>query len=82
MRMMGDMQELDLPENCRLILPDKDDLMKFSIMIKPDTGYWKGASYTFTFDVNDQYPYKPPKVKCIEKVTVVIAELTASICYR
>lgn len=66
--MMGDMQELDLPDNCKLILPNKDDLMRFSISVKPDAGYWKGATYTFSFEISDHYPYKAPKVKCLEKV--------------
>eukprot|EP00474_Spongospora_subterranea_P010795 CRZ11253.1 hypothetical protein [Spongospora subterranea] len=80
MRMMGDMQELDLPFNCKLNLPDKDDLMNFSVVIQPDAGYWKGARYTFAFEVSDQYPYKPPKVRCLEKIWHPNIDLQGAVC--
>ncbi|CEP00621.1 UBC core domain-containing protein [Plasmodiophora brassicae] len=80
MRMMGDMQELDLPDNCKLILPNKDDLMRFSISVKPDAGYWKGATYTFSFEISDHYPYKAPKVKCLEKIWHPNIDLNGAVC--
>lgn len=32
------------------------------------TGMYKGGSYKFTFNVSEEYPHKPPKVKCVPKV--------------
>jgi ubiquitin-protein ligase len=31
---------------------------------------WQGGVYEFTFNVPNDYPFKEPKVKCIDKVRV------------
>lgn len=33
------------------------------VQVKPDSGFWKGASYHFTFTIPALYPHDPPKVK-------------------
>jgi|NOAtaT_7_FD_contig_31_8173971_length_594_multi_6_in_0_out_0_2 hypothetical protein len=68
LRMQIDMSELDLPETCKLSLDSAENIMSFRITIKPDTGFWKGASYSFKIDVSDNYPHKPPKVVCEDPV--------------
>lgn len=30
---------------------------------------YKGASFKFTFAIEQDYPHKPPKVKCVPKVS-------------
>lgn len=30
--------------------------------VKPDSGFWTGASYHFTFTIPALYPHDPPKV--------------------
>jgi len=30
---------------------------------------YKGGSFKFTFDISEDYPHKPPKVKCVPKVS-------------
>ena len=62
------MSEIELPYNARLTIPNKENLQTFRVAITPDNGYWKGATYSFKFVIPDNYPYKPPKVTCIEKV--------------
>lgn len=32
-------------------------------------GMYKGASFKFTFAIEQDYPHKPPKVKCVPKVS-------------
>ena len=32
------------------------------------TGMYKGAAFKFTFVIEQDYPHKPPKVKCVPKV--------------
>lgn len=34
-----------------------------TLQVKPDSGYWKGASYDFTFTIPALYPHDPPKVR-------------------
>jgi len=64
LRVQTDLDELELPNNARLILIDPENIQKFKVSITPDAGYWKGATYSFTFAFPDDYPMKPPKVKC------------------
>jgi hypothetical protein len=40
LRIQTDMGELELPANCTLHLPNKEDLMNFEVSITPDDGFW------------------------------------------
>eukprot|EP00475_Leptophrys_vorax_P045906 TRINITY_DN9692_c0_g1_i2.p1 TRINITY_DN9692_c0_g1~~TRINITY_DN9692_c0_g1_i2.p1 ORF type:complete len:115 (-),score=30.05 TRINITY_DN9692_c0_g1_i2:59-403(-) len=77
-RMQIDMNEIDLPENVTLQLPNEQDLMNFKVTIRPDQGYWKGAGYTFRIAVPDTYPHKPPKVVCED--LVIHKDVSSSAC--
>ena len=35
-------------------------------------GMYKGAAFKFTFAIEQDYPHKPPKVKCVPKVGVSV----------
>lgn len=37
-------------------------LLVFVRQVQPDSGFWKGASYNFTFTIPALYPHDPPKV--------------------
>eukprot|EP01083_Nonionella_stella_P017301 48390_1 len=67
-RVQVDLDELELPHNDKLNLPNKDNLQQFSVAVTPDSGYWRGATYTFNFVIPENYPYKPPKVTRSEKI--------------
>ena len=69
-RMQSDMANLELPENVKLSLPDKDDIMNFFVTVQPRNGYWRTATFQFKFTVPDDYPYTPPKITCQDKVCV------------
>ncbi len=40
LRIQSDMSDLELPENCTMHLPNKEDLMNFEVSITPDDGFW------------------------------------------
>ena len=42
--------------------PSPSDLTKFFVVVAPDSGFWKGATYQFSFNIPPDYPHKPPKV--------------------
>ena len=46
----------------------RDDLLNFTITIRPDEGYYRGGTFTFSFAVPPLYPHEPPKVRCAHKV--------------
>eukprot|EP01084_Bolivina_argentea_P272514 464016_1 len=79
-RVQTDLDELELPGNCKIELPDKQNLQVFHIVIKVDGGYWKGGKYSFKFDIPDNYPYKPPKVTLIEKIYHPNIDLNGNVC--
>merc|ERR1712079_247649 len=61
-RVQLDLDELECPQNAQLILPDPNNLQKIQVAVVPDSGYWKGATYTSDLAFPNDYPYKPPKV--------------------
>merc|ERR1719150_657520 len=68
LRLQIDFQDLELPSNCKLKIPDKEKLQTFYIEVKPDTGLRQGGTYTFKFIVPDDYPHKAPKVTLEERI--------------
>lgn len=48
--------------------------------VSPDTGYWRGATYLFTFTVPPHYPHSPPKVECKTKIYHPNIDLQGKVC--
>jgi len=63
-RIQKDITELDSGKVATVSFPNPNDLTLFNIDVKPDSGYWKGAQYNFTFTIPALYPHEPPKVHC------------------
>lgn len=63
-----DIAELDAGTIAEVKFPDPNNLTQFEVDVKPDSGYWAGARYTFSFKIPDSYPHEPPKVVCIQKI--------------
>ena len=36
------------------------------------TGMYKGGTFKFTVNINNNYPHEPPKVKCVPKVRLAL----------
>mmetsp|Transcript_30202 Transcript_30202/g.56406 ORF Transcript_30202/g.56406 Transcript_30202/m.56406 type:complete len:182 (-) Transcript_30202:310-855(-) len=70
MRMQADMAVLELPSFVKLNQDDvkSQKLTDFRLSIAPQDGYWKGAEFRFRYQVPEAYPYKPPKIKCLDKI--------------
>jgi ubiquitin-conjugating enzyme E2 M len=60
--------------------PDPNDLTFFKVIVKPDTGYWKGATYDFTFTIPAHYPHEPPKVECLTLIYHPNIDLQGKVC--
>jgi hypothetical protein len=43
LRMQADMEGIEIPENAKLEMLDKDALMNFNVVIRPTVGYWSGG---------------------------------------
>jgi ubiquitin-conjugating enzyme E2 M len=75
-----DIGELDGGKVANIAFPNKNDLTYFTVSISPDSGYWKGATYVFSFAIPPHYPHSPPKVECQTKIYHPNIDLQGKVC--
>ena len=75
-----DIAELDGGKVAKIDFPNPNDLTTFKVSITPDTGFWKGATYLFTFQIPDHYPHTPPKVHCETRIYHPNINLEGKVC--
>jgi ubiquitin-conjugating enzyme E2 M len=75
-----DIGELDGGKVANIAFPNKNDLTYFTVSISPDSGYWKGATYVFSFAIPPHYPHSPPKVECKTKIYHPNIDLQGKVC--
>ncbi|KAL1971428.1 hypothetical protein VTN31DRAFT_2360 [Thermomyces dupontii] len=80
LRVQHDLQELSLSSTMKTIFPNPDDILNFNLIIEPDEGMYKGGSFTFTFNINQNFPHDPPKVKCTQKIYHPNIDLEGNVC--
>eukprot|EP01102_Stenamoeba_stenopodia_P022385 TRINITY_DN9300_c0_g1_i1.p1 TRINITY_DN9300_c0_g1~~TRINITY_DN9300_c0_g1_i1.p1 ORF type:complete len:204 (-),score=65.94 TRINITY_DN9300_c0_g1_i1:74-685(-) len=68
LRAQKDISEMDPIPGAKLEFPNKDDLLNFTVNLRPTDGLFKGAEYQFEVKVPYDYPYTPPKVKCLTPI--------------
>jgi ubiquitin-conjugating enzyme E2 M len=76
----ADIAELDSGKVATINFPNPNDLTSFDVVISPDSGYWKQATYHFTFTIPDHYPHSPPKVECKTKIYHPNIDLEGKVC--
>ena len=69
-----------LPRTVTITFPIEDDKMNFSIIVKPNSGFYKGGIFKFAVNINDNYPIDPPKVKCVPKIYHPNIDLQGNVC--
>ncbi len=57
-----------LPSSCKLEFKDVDDLRMFTVIIKPEEGFWKGGQFVFIVTIPPEYNLRPPSVACHTKI--------------
>jgi ubiquitin-conjugating enzyme E2 M len=77
---VADIGELDGGKVATIDFPNPNDLTNFDVSISPDTGYWAGAIYHFTFSIPPHYPHSPPKVDCNTKIYHPNIDLQGKVC--
>ena len=77
---ISDIAELDGGNVATIEFPNPNDLTAFDVRICPDSGYWQGATYHFSFNVPSHYPHEPPKVECHTKIYHPNIDLQGKVC--
>jgi ubiquitin-conjugating enzyme E2 M len=67
-RLENEIKTLETLSNIIFIPSPDNDLFSFTIAITAEEGYWKGGTCSFCFDIPQNYPFKAPKIKCIERI--------------
>lgn len=79
-RVQKDVNELDIPSSIQVSFPDPDDLMNFQLSLSPEEGYYSSGTFDFTITVPEDYPHKPPKVKCTTLIYHPNIDLQGNVC--
>ncbi|CAG7559645.1 unnamed protein product [Fusarium equiseti] len=72
--------ELSLGSTMKTEFPDPDDILNFVLTIDPDEGMYRGGRFTFDFNINQNFPHEPPKVRCREKIYHPNIDLEGKVC--
>lgn len=79
-RVQKDVNELDIPPSIQVTFPTPDNLMTFDLTLSPEEGYYMSGAFCFTVNVPQDYPHKPPKVKCNTRVYHPNIDIEGNVC--
>ncbi|ROV98519.1 hypothetical protein VSDG_04265 [Cytospora chrysosperma] len=80
LRVQKDLSELSLGGTMRTEFPDADNILKFVLTIEPDEGMYRGGQFHFDFDINQNFPHEPPKVRCTQRIYHPNIDLEGKVC--
>ncbi|KAB8342874.1 hypothetical protein FH972_022471 [Carpinus fangiana] len=76
----SDLSELSLGSTMKTSFADPENILNFVLSIEPDEGMYKGGAFDFSFNINQNFPHDPPKVKCTKKIYHPNIDLEGNVC--
>jgi len=80
LRVESDIASLEMPNYCSITPYDPKTWQELTVTIKPDRGFWQGATYNFKFTFPPKYPFNPPKVRLQEKIYHPNIDYEGAVC--
>jgi len=80
LRAQKDIAEMDVPHGCKVEFKDPNDIMNFQLTIIPTDGLYEKATFVFSINIPNTYPYDPPKVHCDTLVYHPNIDLEGHVC--
>jgi len=80
LRAQKDIAEMDVPHGCKVEFRDPNDIMNFNLAITPTDGLYERATFNFSINIPNTYPYDPPKVHCDTLVYHPNIDLEGHVC--
>lgn len=79
-RLMQDLANIEDCKTYKLVVPDPDDIMHFTVTVTPVDGIYVDGEFVFSVSVPDDYPFSPPKVHCDTTVYHPFIDLDGHVC--
>lgn len=80
LRIQKDLAEVELGTAATLTFPNPNDLTDFLVEILPESGFWTGAKFKFSFRFPAEYPHTPPKVTCQTRILHPNIDWEGNVC--
>ncbi|GAM18723.1 hypothetical protein SAMD00019534_018980 [Acytostelium subglobosum LB1] len=80
LRAQKDVDEMELPPGCKVHFKDTNDILNFTLDVTPTDGLYQNATFKFTINIPNTYPYDPPKVHCDTLVYHPNIDLEGHVC--
>lgn len=79
--LFSDLDELDVDETAvKLHFPNPMNVLQIKLELYVREGIWAGATFEFSFDIPDSYPFKPPVVICLNKIFHPNVDVLGNVC--
>lgn len=79
-RLMQDLANIEECKTYKLVVPDPEDIMHFTVTVTPVDGMYVNGEFVFSVSVPDDYPFSPPKVHCDTTVYHPFIDLDGHVC--
>jgi ubiquitin-conjugating enzyme E2 M len=69
-------------DNVTITFPNPGSITNLHIMIEPnkDRSFYRNSRISFSFNATEEYPFKPPEIKCLNKILHPNIDKNGNVC--